>query len=72
MDTTRLPPAESSPRPTQPPRFQCQICSLTQAYYLKRGRCDPCYAYWRRRGGERPAHLWRRNFTSASAERCAG
>ncbi|HEY7062552.1 MAG TPA: hypothetical protein VII06_13815 [Chloroflexota bacterium] len=69
MDMTHLPGAASSPRPTQAARFECQNCGWPPAYYLKRGRCDACYDYWRKRGSERPAHLWRRSFTSASAER---
>jgi hypothetical protein len=71
VNKPRLPAAEQGSTSTQDRRFECQICGLPPAYYLKQGRCDPCYAYWRRRGSERPTHLWRRNFTSAAAERLA-
>jgi hypothetical protein len=72
MDLTRMPPAERAARSTASGRPRCSVCNLPPGRrYLSRGRCEACYGYWQKYGRERPAHLWRRNFTSASAERCA-
>lgn len=38
---------------------KCSHCrNLT--YHIRKGRCDPCYAYKKRTGQDRPEHLWKR------------
>jgi hypothetical protein len=71
VNKTRLPGAEQGSTSTQGRRFECRTCGLPPAYYLTRGHCNACYSYWHKYGRERPAQLWRRNFTSAAAERLA-
>jgi hypothetical protein len=62
MDSTTLPPTNSRPSAERPAPQLCNICRQPMRW-LKRSRCDACYAYWRKYGRERPLYLWGRCFT---------
>jgi hypothetical protein len=47
-----------APEPS-PAADRCSNCGRLVSYLL-RGRCRTCQDFWRRKGRERPVHLWQR------------
>ena len=71
MDRMTTLPAQGGDHGAQPWPL-CSTCALPRPGRFTRGRCGPCYQYWRRYGAERPPHLWGRDFTGRLAARLAG
>jgi hypothetical protein len=66
MDPSALLPELSRRADEAPIPRSCTTCGRLGAR-LKRGRCDACYAYWRKYARERPSHLWGRSFTGRAS-----